>query len=1445
MRYFYCFCLLFCCLFISKTNAQSIGISIADSSVLYGNTIDYPIYIDSSLTGKNVTAFQFKLDCSAQNFTLQNVITTGTISASFGTITFNQNANSILVSGAGANALTGKGVLIYLRIKPLTYNGIYLQFNGISNFSFNQGNPAVNFNKYYASINITARPSINTYYSGSNLTIGDSLQVYASGGQQPYTWSVSNSSVANINQNGMLYAKAAGTTRIIAQSADGIIDTTDQDLQIRALKLTVRDSSFYTVPSIVVPIQINDVNSSNVYSGNFTLEYSQSYLVPDSIIYTGTLLANASISYQILNNKLVISFASATKLIGAGNLLKIRFKIINPMSSWLTLSNCLFNQNIIANTQAGTISFINLPNLGITPYYGDYFTEQTQQFSGYGGKAPYSFKSSDTSIAGINNTGLMTTKSGGLVKIEIKDSLNSTAQTQTLKVYDAEISLPYLPVLGGTKISYPVFISNFNGKKGIYSMQFTIDISGNILDSIQVVTSNTISSNFVLTQNMINGKLYIALAGTSPIRTNGIIFRINAVQNSNAQINSSESFNISSCQINENNFYTKIGSGYLQIVNTITRDIGISSIQSMNSTCTKSNSEQIVAQITNYNNNPFYIGDTIFIGYNLNNGPVQKDTLILNTNLNQGNSLIYSFKKTANLSNAGSYYLKVFTFNKGDINQNNDTTSLQFQVYGNPVVNLGKDTSICKGNSINLNASIPNGRYLWNTNETNASIQVNTTGTYWVKVLSNYDCTATDTIQITTVNAPTSRSISGTPYIGSCGLDSIILTVPIELGMRYRWYKNGNPTLNYKDTLNSFMANQSGTHNVQLTNLFGCSSFMKDTSIVVATSRPASPNILAKTNYCENDTISVDFTSDANLNYLWKGPNGFKQTGTKLIRVNADTTMSGTYQLYAIKKNAVTACDTSNANPIQITVHAKPAKINITYSGSLSYCEKNADSAVLYVKKQIGFSYVWSKNNVLNLADSNSFIAPKQTGQYNVMLTNTYGCNNLMNPLSVEVKSKPITGAISGSTNVVKNSLQTYTVQQTIGSTYQWNVYNGTLQSNIGNSSNVIWNKGIGMGNIGVVETASNGCSGEQQNKMVTIVSAYFTIDTDSINTNHFLQTKYIKIASNTNWTIANSNNWISFNKNSGNGSDSIAITIAYNNDTISRVGQFIFSCDTIEVKVNIVQAGKPPQIDSLLLTIDTIRVGAFSQQATIGILSNTAWQVNSNQNWLTLNKQNGNGNDSLQINIAANADTLARFAIVTVSTIGITRNVWVEQAGKAKHIDSLSLSQDSIFIGPSSQVVNIDLFANTNWSILNPLSWLHLSKSNGNANATIQLQIDSLDNNQTSREGYLFISANAIQKILYIKQSVGTGMQIIKGFQNTSLYPNPANDFIYISNAQNLIESISIFDMNGKKQMQLNNCKDDEPIDISSLKSGIYQVLIIGNANQSTNKLLLINPNH
>ena len=80
------------------------------------------------------------------------------------------------------------------------------------------------------------------------------------------------------------------------------------------------------------------------------------------------------------------------------------------------------------------------------------------------------------------------------------------------------------------------------------------------------------------------------------------------------------------------------------------------------------------------------------------------------------------------------------------------TTHLTLIAY--PTLNLGKDTSLCDGQTMTLKVSIPNATYLWHDLSTDSTFFINQAGTYWVRATINATCFTSDTIHITYKHNP-------------------------------------------------------------------------------------------------------------------------------------------------------------------------------------------------------------------------------------------------------------------------------------------------------------------------------------------------------------------------------------------------------------------------------------------------------------------------------------------------------------------------------------------------------------------------------------------------------------------------------------------------------------------------------------------------------------------
>ena len=101
-----------------------------------------------------------------------------------------------------------------------------------------------------------------------------------------------------------------------------------------------------------------------------------------------------------------------------------------------------------------------------------------------------------------------------------------------------------------------------------------------------------------------------------------------------------------------------------------------------------------------------------------------------------------------------------------------------------PVVNLGRDTTLCTGETLLLNATFPNSTYLWQDGSTNPAFTVKESGTYWVDVTNEFGCTVRDEIWVPYLVRPTIFLGNDTTL---CYGDTLIIGKELPGGVKYKW----------------------------------------------------------------------------------------------------------------------------------------------------------------------------------------------------------------------------------------------------------------------------------------------------------------------------------------------------------------------------------------------------------------------------------------------------------------------------------------------------------------------------------------------------------------------------------------------------------------------------------------------------------------------------------
>lgn len=154
-----------------------------------------------------------------------------------------------------------------------------------------------------------------------------------------------------------------------------------------------------------------------------------------------------------------------------------------------------------------------------------------------------------------------------------------------------------------------------------------------------------------------------------------------------------------------------------------------------------------------------------------------------------------------------------------------------------PALSLGKDTSLCMGQSLLLNAGNGYVAYYWNDAlpASTQTISASSIGTYWVKVKDQHGCSGSDTIKILNVY-PLPVADAGQNITACYGVNTQLSATG---GIRYLW-QPGNlsqaaievtPTSTSTYSVTVYDANQcSGTDNILVT------VYPKPTALLSATS---------------------------------------------------------------------------------------------------------------------------------------------------------------------------------------------------------------------------------------------------------------------------------------------------------------------------------------------------------------------------------------------------------------------------------------------------------------------------------------------------------------------------------------------------------------------------------------------------------------------------------
>jgi hypothetical protein len=514
---------------IGLLQAQTVGIRLPDTTSVQGAFLDMPLYAESTPTDREVYSYSFQLRYDPYYFQPVSVVTSETISQAFGTPTINTSVSGIItLAAAGTVPVSGSGKFIVFRWKVLRPGWTTISFTDAAHNYLNEGTPPLTFKS--GNVSIVSAPKITVYPDQNIIAKGEQLQLNVSEGTGPYAWSVTDNNLAEIDQNGLLTAKAVGNVKVVAVDVLGVRDTTS-NIEIRPVRLSVPTNlTQWEGLYIDVPVQTSDLTGLDITSGSFQLGFSSNMLQPVSVIQTGTILESGSVFMQRSNAQVSIAFTGTTALTGSGTLLYVRFNVLNnsETSSNLEIRKILFNESLLATNTNGYFTRKTFSWRYIYPDAGTLIVDETLVLN-VGGEAikPLKWSVSDTTLAKINQSGVLTACKRGNVKVTVIDSVGAPAYTNTFAIFDTKVVTPDTSICRfGQVVEYPVYLQSVPKSDSILSLQAEMNYDADRLSFAGINTVGTAIQSWISAIHETSGNISLAASGSAFIHKSGVLVKL-------------------------------------------------------------------------------------------------------------------------------------------------------------------------------------------------------------------------------------------------------------------------------------------------------------------------------------------------------------------------------------------------------------------------------------------------------------------------------------------------------------------------------------------------------------------------------------------------------------------------------------------------------------------------------------------------------------------------------------------------------------------------------------------------------------------------------------------------------------------------------------------------------------------------------------------------------
>src|SRR5690554_1656651 len=372
-----------------------------------------------------------------------------------------------------------------------------------------------------------------------------------------------------------------------------------------------------------------------------------------------------------------------------------------------------------------------------------------------------------------------------------------------------------------------------------------------------------------------------------------------------------------------------------------------------------------------------------------------------------------------------------------------------------PEILVGDTSNLCMGDVITLTSTIQSN-YLWSPGgETTQSIDVTSSGTFWVTSSELNGCSRTsESITLNFGNSPSKPFITTSGPVSFCDGDSVLLTS--QSADQYLW----SPTNN---TTQSVWVKTSGMYRVEVTNPAGCSA-VSDAIEITVNPKPIANASINTPSVCVGDDVLISTTNELDVSYLWNGPNGYSSSN-RTNNLNAVGTSSAGWYIVSATLNGCTVKDS-----VELEVNETP--IAVANAQNTTICE--GEDIALTANTVTADTYSWTGPNGFTSNAQNPIITEADVNASGIYtLEVAAGVCSTTSTVTITVNPTPIADANAVNATICVGEDIALTAA-TIAGGYVWTGPNGFTSTDQNPTLN---NALANAGGYYVLETTAGVCS--------------------------------------------------------------------------------------------------------------------------------------------------------------------------------------------------------------------------------------------------------------------------------------------------------------------------------------------------------------------------------